>query len=80
MNTYDVRTNKDEPITSIKFKDHDLKNGSYEAISIKNFGEYVDFGDNAGDPVNLNASLFSKEDVNNLILALQKALELGWFK
>lgn len=66
MATIDIRDTSDSEITEIKFSNNEL---------VSNEGEYIEFIQNIP-----NRSLFIlKSDIPNLITALNKAKELGWY-
>lgn len=65
---FDIRTNADIAISAIKFKDDlEIEKGGWACyIQDVNESNFI--------------QLDNKDDAKNLILALQKALDLGWFK
>ena len=66
MTTIDIRDNTIIMITEIKFSNNEL---------VSNENEYIEFAQNIP-----NRSLFIlKSDIPNLIAALNKAKELGWY-
>jgi hypothetical protein len=74
MSSIDIRVaDKIEKIDNIIFHDSRSK-FSYEGITLtKDYRSYIKSNDN--DKIEVN-----KDNVDNLILALQKAKELGWFE
>ena len=66
MATLDIRDIIDDEITEIKFSNNEL---------VSNENEYIEFSQNIP-----NRSLYiHKSDIPNLIAALNKAKELGWY-
>ena len=63
MAMIDIR-GKDENTTEIRFSDEDIITNSLNLIHISN---------------DVNASSIFKKDIPNLIKALDKAKELGWY-
>ena len=66
MAMIDIRNIAEEEITAIKFSNNEL---------VSNENEYIEFSQNIP-----NRSLFIlKSDIPNLVAALNKAKELGWY-
>lgn len=83
MSTFDVRDFKDEPITNIRFSS-DIFNDTILAstlvrrddLSIEIRDEqYSEEGDGIGQLV-----VYGKKHAQDLIKALNKAIEIGWLK
>lgn len=72
MSTIDIRNNQSDDITSITFSD---TNYGY-ASRIRKQGEYISLVDIDTD----KEADVKGADIDNLILALRKAQELGWGK
>ena len=70
MPTFDVRCDNIEEISDIRFSDDNW----FCSVSKDDSGVY--FADREGDRV---TDIDTKQAVENLIKALQKAIELGWF-
>lgn len=65
---FDIRTNANTTISAIKFKDDlEIEKGALVC--------YIQDLDESNV-----LQLDNKDDAKNLILALQKAIDLGWFK
>ena len=73
MASIDIRVNSKEEITNIEFADS-MENNAYILTKYTGYAgiqiENEDFG----------VEISSKEDAQNLIKALEKAIELGWWK
>lgn len=82
MSVFDVRNNPVEEITEIVFAEprHNDEDNTPQAYSIEVGGEirgdFVAISDAGGECVFIN----SKEHAENLIKALNKAIELNWVK
>lgn len=80
MATIDIRNEVDDKVTVIVFADGEGADGITQAKAIAlydyNGVPYVSIEDMDGDVVIIN----SKEHAQNLIKALNKAIELGWLK
>ena len=73
MSTFDVRNTKDNEVVKITFAD---SNSGYGCSIAKNSYGDVTLFDCEEDWA---SSIATKQDAENLIKALQKAIELGWF-
>lgn len=73
MSTIDIR-NTVFNVNKIEFADTHPE--FYKAVSIQSGGRGLHIHQNDSD----DEILVFKEDISNLILALQKAIELGWDK
>lgn len=71
MATIDIRKEQDSEIDLIKFSSDNL----FQSITKGRYGVY--FCDSDGDAV---GCIDAEEDAKNLIKALEKAIELGWWK
>lgn len=74
----DIRNNGEEEITQIRFADNQMDNATIlEAVPSENEGEtgVVSIGDDDG----VGVLIYTEEDAHNLIKALNRAIELGWF-
>jgi len=69
MSMIDIRTEEDENIETIKFSENEsvINSGSYIILCQESIG------------YNDKLILISKSDIPNLIKALNKAKELGWY-
>lgn len=74
MATIDIRDGMDVEINFIKFSDKE----NYEDAAYLKKGSFVSIHthEDSSEPVFID----SKADAQNLIKALQKAIELGWWK
>ena len=73
MPTFDVRNTKDNEVAKITFADG---NSGYSCSIAKNSYGDVTLFDYEEDWA---SAIATKQDAENLIKALQKAIELGWF-
>jgi len=82
MSIIDVRNGPIESITEIKFADYDDQYGYHQASHIT---RHIDYDDNStvrliegagGDYIRVN----SQAHAQDLIKALEKAIELGWLR
>jgi len=82
MRSIDIRTSKEEVVTIIKFADGDDYESVVELQLIpENDCVYLNSSGEARqrDGECTNVVLDSKEDAQNLIKALESAIELGWW-
>lgn len=73
MPVFDVRNTKDNEVTKIAFAD---KTAGYGCSLVKDSEGDVTLVDYEDDWA---SNIATKQDAGNLIKALQKAIELGWF-
>ena len=73
MSTFDVRNTKDNEVVKITFADKTAGYGCSLVKESEGGVALVDCEDNFASYV------ATKQDAENLIKALQKAIELGWF-
>lgn len=80
MATIDIRDEKAESIECIKFADYDpLEVFDHNADQIRRLADNV-FIEVSTDTDNRFLFIRSKEDAQNLIKGLQKAIELDWWQ
>lgn len=85
MSEFDVRKDVAAEITSIRFSNDEAKNGGFSSANIierrvAKPGVNICDGDYDDNPENLEGFVIinNREHAENLILALNKAISLGW--
>lgn len=73
MSTFDVRNTVDNEVTRIQFADPTAGCGCSLVKDSEGDVTLVDYEDDWA------SNIATKQDAENLIKALQKAIELGWF-
>lgn len=81
MSVFDVRKQSEECVDTLIFADENSLDDEPQAYKVfhsqhNKFGSYIEIMDGEGDVVIIN----NKEHAENLIKALNKAVELGWIK
>lgn len=76
-NTIDIRTMNDGKVSVIRFADKERETCTATNLKLLTSGcVAIEEDDGDGDDVRIN----SLEHAQNLILSLEKAIELGWFE
>lgn len=81
MSVFDVRKEPEECVGILIFAEENSPDDEPQAYKVfhsqhKKFGSYIEIMDGEGDVIIIN----TREHAENLIKALNKAIDLGWLK